>query len=137
MTAQRRPMLRTGMEPLDTCPPGWRALHVGDCAECRRPMAPRRRMAVEPELSRWYVRAFNTGTGICGSCHWRLYTYKNGRQKRKRPPRLFTEALTGNRIRELRAMVGACVECGWTQGFGKHIARGCPTLVEDGMRDTA
>jgi hypothetical protein len=94
-------------------------------------------MAVEPELARWYVRAKNVETRICGSCHWRLYTYQTGQKKRHKKPRLFSEILTERRVRELRAMVGACVECGWTRDAGEpHAKRGC-CCAEDGMRDTA
>jgi|SRR5688500_4153484 len=110
---------RRELEPLETCPAKWRELITGECRSCGRRVAPARKMARVPELRRWCLSALNTTT--CKTCAGRP-------RDRERVRRLAVKEL-----QRLRALVGACMACGWFPGIaeGPHDCADARVSVSD------
>lgn len=119
---------RRTLAPLDTCPDHLRANHLGDCLACHLPLAPKRVMTAVPDLGRWFMRACGE---LCSTCYGRARDRRASTRKgRAQEHTDYVHRARPEDIPRLRAMVGACVGCGWTNDSGPHKQRDCPTQKE-------
>jgi hypothetical protein len=127
MSLPTRP--RRTLEDLGTCPPEMLVHYRGDCLSCRRPTATKHVMARIPELSRWFMRANGE---LCSTCYCarRAQPRPTTRAGRRQDHSNYVHRVTERDVVRLRAMVGACVGCGWTSDSGAHrrFAPTCPQL---------
>lgn len=121
-----------GLKSLDTCPENWLELYTKNCGECYRPMVPKRRTAANPTLLRWFASAGGhapDGTALCSGClsRARRLAADGPPAGHTAPPRRKPAApLSPSKLRELRRLVGVCVECGWCrEATESHVSRGC------------
>lgn len=118
---------RRTLEPIDTCPLHLLEHYRGDCLACRMPMAAKRTMTDIPDLGRWFMRACGE---LCSTCYSRARERPATREGRRQEHADYVHRARPEDIPRLRAMVGACVQCGWTSDSGPHKARDCPTQQE-------
>jgi hypothetical protein len=87
-------------------------------------MASKRVMAIRPWLAEWFYRQCGE---LCSTCYGRTRdrTLHEDRVRSDYVHRVRPEDLP-----RLRAMVGACVGCGWTRDAGRH-PKTCPTMAEE------